>query len=105
MLIAVVALAAALAMAVLLNRARLPALRQSMDAGAKCVGTAGSQCREPGWVWRGHRLAAGFCSGAGLGAGDRGQPVGLTRGGDQRARRADRLGLRRIDRSPRRTRP
>jgi hypothetical protein len=46
-----------------------------MDAGAKCVGTAGSQCREPGWVWRGHRLAAGFCGGAGLGAGDRGRSL------------------------------
>ena len=98
----VIALAAAIVTVIVFNRRRLPSLRQSMDAGANAVGVAGAQCREPGRFRRRRRGAAGVRHRPRLGAGDRRRTACLARRGDECARRADRLGLRRIDHRARR---
>ena len=93
----VVALAAAIATVVAFNRGRLPALRESMDAGANASVLPALSVAESGRVWGRHRGAAGFRGGARLGTGDRRRPARFTRRSDQRACRPHRLGIRRTD--------
>ena len=100
----VVALAAAIIVVVLCNRSRLPALRQSVDAGANAsalpalsvASSCGFRCRRCG--------LAGLRRRARLGGGNRGRSACVACGRHQCAGGAHRLGLRRSNHRARRAR-
>ena len=93
----VTALAVAIVVLIAVNYRRLPALRDSMDAGANASVLPVHERREPGRLRLGGRRAAGVRAGARLGARHRGRGAGVAGGRDKRAGVIDRLGLGRLD--------
>ena len=91
----VTALAAAIAVLIAINFSRLPTLRATMDAGANASALPALSVARPGRLRRRRRGAAGIRAGARLGARHRGRSTGFAGGGDERARLAYRVGVRR----------
>jgi len=92
-----VALAAAILTLVLVNRARLPSLRASMDAGANASVLPAVTVASLVGFGAVVAMLPRVCNGARMGVVGRRGPPGFARCRDQRARRADRLGLGRDD--------
>ena len=92
-----VALAAAVATVVIVNPWRLPALRESMDAGANASVLPALSVASLVGFGAVVAAAAGFRAGARLGAVDRRRSARLTGGRDQRSCGSDRIGLGRHD--------
>ena len=92
-----VALATAILVLVLVNRRTIADVAREHGCRSQRFGLAGVQRRQPRGLRRCRRDAARVCDGARLGAFNWRRSVGLARGGNQRARRPDRLSLGRHD--------